>query len=341
MTARAEGSPVPEQGPTEPKISITIAFSYHRTAEDARWVAPLLKEADVFIPEGLRWDEKYLKIHQRVSSGLLKPEQLAADPRIEGLDSFTLERLKMLFDSRKPVLFVDLPEGHPILQREAVPTPSRNGIAQVESPPARSLEPYEQFEDFLAALVRDFLAIGKVRKDREDYILSQLNPAISKLWKQHPRLRRQSELKVLLHIGSGHTLICSFLRRSGVGVVRKFDRLPVVFSYGLEILREAALNKEIDNDLAARAFLEMEDRQALSLNDITSDIQARKILRRLILSQFSFEDAREIFGGMKRGQSFKDLFAAKLREKGIVLPKTELELDVLLKSRGIRFRPSL
>jgi hypothetical protein len=53
-------------------------------------------------------------------------------------------------------------------------------------------------------------------------------------------------------------------------------------------------------------------------------------LKRKVISEFSFEEAKEIFKKLKQGESVWQLFETKFAEKGIKIPSSEKELDEFL-----------
>lgn len=102
-------------------------------------------------------------------------------------------------------------------------------------------------------------------------------------------------------------------------------------------------DKKIDEELLAHAFLELlflNSFEAIGdLSSIEEETPMMKIeaLKRKIVSQFSFEEAKDIFERLKQGEKGRQLFEIKFAEKGIQLPQTEKELDEFLaKPSGLR-----
>lgn len=140
-------------------------------------------------------------------------------------------------------------------------------------------------------------------------------------------------MKVLLSLGAYHTPLYNALEKSGQEVNREFSVMPSVRSYFDEGMKRFLFGGDVDDELAARIFLEFtfgSDVQRLSRALQTNSLKSGAFVRKVI-SQFSLEDTKEIFdkGNIESKEEFLkrdgvyDMFIDKLEEKEIKLPQSE------------------
>lgn len=145
---------------------------------------------------------------------------------------------------------------------------------------------------------------------------------------KYPGLGEKKKVKILLSLGSFHTRIFQSLKKSGEEVTREFKTMPTYFNFEHEGIRRCLFGGDVDDKLAAKIFLQM----LFTLRRLDADIRFR--LERKIVSQFSFEEAKEIFERIKQGENEVQLIKSKLEEKGFKIPQTEKELDAFLARHG-------
>ena len=93
----------------EPRIHVTFFFSAHDTAEDFAKLDPLIKAADVYIPEASGWNQADLEETQKISQGEITPKALSK-PISERTASDV--EIILLYNSKKEIAFIDIPEDH-------------------------------------------------------------------------------------------------------------------------------------------------------------------------------------------------------------------------------------
>src|SRR3989338_8208373 len=105
--------------------------------------------------------------------------------------------------------------------------------------------------------------------------------------------------------------------------------MQIRYSYFREGQRRAIFGKEIPDELLAKAFLQILFGNLFDgmLRNVTSDTRKTIVFGRKTISQFSFEEAKEIFERLKKGEKARQIFESKFEEKGMQLPRSEQELD--------------
>jgi hypothetical protein len=306
-----------------PKIKYNFFFSPHYRASDVEAWKKNFEECDVYIPERYGWTQRGLEFIRKVADGQIRAERVRGKPEDPFLEA-RLSEARMIHNSHKPIAYIDVPK------EQAEPDPWIDVI---------DLHDKNNFTEALD-VVKDWVRTRyQIQKDREDTILSRLKPTIQELLKEYPSLKTKNELKVLITLGTMHTPVHhSVKKEEGDRVTRESRPLPTVFAFVQEAVRRLQFGKEIDNDLAAKIYLGDVFTYALFSDDtknelnnlLEKDSEKGVKLERKIISQFSFEEAKEIFDKLKQGEGERQIFKAKFEEKEIQLPHTEQELDAYL-----------
>jgi hypothetical protein len=303
-----------------PPLHFDILYAPHGTAEDWNWASfqEHLQRADIYIPEIYEWHKRTLKYLNEISRGEVPPPKVP--PGVYASWDITL--IKAIYDSQKPVLAIDVPSGHRIvaLYRKLK---SRLKNLRIES-------------DFSVTLYRFkslLMKEGHIQKEREEYMLSQLKPVITKFLRKNPNFYQKDKINVLLTLGSIHTDLYHELKRGGGSVSREFPEMPYSFDFASEAVRRARFELEISNDLAAKALLEcfLEKSLGRFIGQLTNSTDKAMLFIRLLASQFTFEEIRDLFGKADpEGKNFADLFLSALHTKDIKFPTSPVKLDAFL-----------
>jgi hypothetical protein len=227
---------------------------------------------------------------------------------------WNIQFLRMIYNSHKPITFVDVPKAEH--KKREVGEANWNG----------------DFSDIL--VFEREQAVHRLRdsKEREENMLDQLEPRVKALIGEYPSLKDKKEVKVLLSLGLAHDPIYIDLKKRGGEAVRFFGQSSPVFSFGEEGSRRLRFNKPIDDDLASKMYLEMMFNGSFGrdIDRLTEDYMKHMKLRRKIVSQFSFEDAKQIFELNKIVQNPRLAMEIKFIDKNINFPQSEKELDEFL-----------
>lgn len=301
----------------EPEISINIFYSPHVEGHMVEGLRKQFDQADIYVPESVGWTPDSLQVGRDVCEGRVP---LSNIERMRTVDPFTYRELLMMNNSHKPTIIVDLPEGHPLIKKHE--------DLQIEEV---TMLNKATFTDTLNAIINFYKADADIQVQREVYMLSQLRPKIREAMAVYPHLKAKKEINVLMSLGSAHTLLYSELKKQKVKVERTFGSRPY-WGYRHEGTRRYIFNKDIDQQLAAKIFLEYKFSSIFSfyLRGLTENSADILLLSRRIISLFSFEEAKEIFEASRKDMSLKSIFEAKFSSKRINLPKSPAQLDEFL-----------
>jgi len=301
-----------------PKISITILFGPHKTEADVRPLEDKFKTADIYIPETIGWSSVDLELFKSVAEGKNSPAQLFQNLGCRRIDyQYHYAMLGMVKNSRKPIVFIDVP-----LEHENLEVFLRN---------QKEFKIQESFDDQLRLTKATFKDEAKLQIEREAYMKSMLPIKIKEALNEYPELKKKDTLNILISLGTLHANLYGELKKAGYDV--KKEEMPS-YGYSYEGFNAYKLGKEMSDELAAKIFLELTFKKAYRrvFDGLTGDHTDRLHLMQKIISQFSFEEAREIFEVAKRGENLGIIFDSKLRSKGIKFPQSGRQLEYFLKN---------
>ena len=266
----------------------------------------------------LNWTPGLLYVFRSVSEGRLTVKKairklrLTEDPY---LYDFMSELLSIVYDSKKPITFIDIPYGDPL---------------------AEEFNKYKAFRinfdrDFEKTLdgARDFLRNhSAVQKKREEYMIHGLTARIEELLKIYPELNDKDKLKILLTIGALHTPLYFDSKAETPEIRREFKSNPLVFGFQEEGLRRERFGKGVDDEFIARVLLEQifdEIFRPFLAPVIKDSLKLSNFLRSSV-SEFNFNEIKQIYYEIKKAKNGAELlgmFKGWFREKNIKLPSPE------------------
>lgn len=282
---------------------INIFYSPHRSAEDMSGLKEQFQKCDIYFPETFGWFPESLNALRKLSDGQITPEM--ALQNYEDKDSFYYaideDFFKIIYNSKKPIAFLDIPEGHPLVRRE-----KENKVPNIKFG--------FNFSQTLNSVREYIKKAADIEKERETYILKQLQPQIQELFKTHPKLREKQEINVLISIGIAHTSLYRNLREDYETTV-KFGKKPKAFRYTEEALSRHMSNESLDDELVARIATEWVLAKAHKKLFYTSDsLNDARSMRRLV-SRFSFGEMKDIFERAHGFDEWADMFVQGLKER--------------------------
>ncbi|KKU52679.1 MAG: hypothetical protein UX72_C0003G0060 [Parcubacteria group bacterium GW2011_GWA2_47_10] len=290
-----------------PPTNVDIFFSAHKTTEDIKGFEERLKNADIYIPEALGWDEEALSSLREVSEGRKTPRELIQE--LQGNPdnpeyAAQLYRAEMLYGTKKPLGIIDLPDSSQFfehLKKRVVDFSNSVNFEQI-------------LDTYLAHLEED----ADFEKKREEHMLDSLGPVLEKLVKEHPELSKKKGLNVFMTLGSAHTGVYHGLKEGGIEAARSFKVEPYCWGYEVEAIRRYRFGKPVDETLAARAFFERVLKKLLPElfmpDDGNSEISTN--VARRVISVFSCEEIRPITES-KNHEQFFDKFLTAVEKKGL------------------------
>lgn len=310
-----------EVKPSSPDITISIFYGPHKTGEDQQGLKKMFRKADVYVPEMAGWVEKDIGIYQGVSNGHIKPVDAAL--KLDGfVDEARLKELKTIFGSNKPIIVADVPKDHPIWKKIEEQLKELANLPTLNTNFGQAMEGIRDFSNRFA----------QTQKDREQYMLSYINPKIRELLANNPQLRKKKRLNVLLNLGISHASLFRYLKKDNRETDVKYGAKLNIFSHMEEGFRKSMSGEVIDNNLAARIILELlffRDWMK-SFQSLTKNYTEQSIIDRGILSNFDIKDAEKFFNHVKGGGNPKVLFYSMLEAKGLQKPKTREGVERLL-----------
>lgn len=325
-----------------PEVSIDILYASHGSAEDVAGTEDHFKNSDIYIPEVFGWDESYLHIYRSLSEGEISPEQVLVGPAENGrflkqeeaekvlekalaesdpmkrmeLEQFQ-SRLDMLYESHKSIIFIDLPDGHPLQK-----------LTNTEE--YTTLEFNKNFGSVLEKISKELQEDARLNKLREEYMAEQLEPNLKfAIEHYYPKLKDQETIKVLITLGAFHTGLIHLLKEKSVEAKMHLSNSPFIFEYINEATRRYRMGKEVDQELLAKVFLEkiLLASTVPQLVKITSSSDKIYRFSRKLVSRFSYGDIKAINDFFVEHNKFP---FHMLEEKNIGIPENEKELDDFL-----------
>ena len=301
-----------------PQISVDILFSYHGTHEDLERLDERFKgsDFDIYIPESFGWKPEYLKTFRYASSGKKGLRKLIEELGENKVSPSFPKTLEIIHRSCKPITIIDVPFGDPLVERS-------EKVSDYKPPLTGELPEALDY-------TRDFLSNNAdYQNAREKYMPDAITPEkVEELLKNYPSLRNKQAISILLSLGSAHAPMPPDYSE---------------YSFTDEGIVKSKFGKEVDDELAARIFLEGTFKPLVEAWRIllTRDYIKISKLERIIFSQFKFsgedkKDVEAIFNYVKEHQDFIPptmplmLFNEVLKKKGITIPRTEQELDEFL-----------
>lgn len=302
----------------EPEINLKFFYAPHGEDKPDDWkkLEDLLPWADVYAIEALGWGEEDRKLYESVSKGAmdLNRAQLMSDP-------LRAREFELLYNSHKPIVFADVPQGHAILAKERL----------LEWSYRKSLSNFRsgRFEDAMAQKTNAMRLLAEEVKQREKYIRAKIKTLIRKL-KEDTEKR---EVNVLVRIGGGHSLMSRDMEREGVKSNRVFSHSLTLLSFDEEGVKRLVEDKEISSELVAASLVE--DELTKRLWNLVSASEPAIYLLRQIISKLTFDDIQQISLALQQGKSL----VSEIEVRGIKVPKTKEEAAQMIKEITKKWGP--
>lgn len=247
------------EGQDVPPIKFEIAYGRHADKSDTPQLESIFSRSDIFIMEAHGWKPSRVQKTNEVAEGNLKGTVLYLQKKMGLVEAQALEKVfeyagiplafgtpgfnekinDMIYNSRKPVVFVDVPKTHPLrLQMDAIEYEQRRFISEIVNPNKLRLA-LDDTLDHYARIQRKF---ADNQRDREDYMVRQVNGVLAELLRQRPDLKSNPELTVSMFLGAYHTRVHHLLKQRGENVERAFDEKSKLYSPTETLLRHFGLD---------------------------------------------------------------------------------------------------
>lgn len=289
-----------EQGEPRHAYSLEVFYGFHGLEHDYESLKPLLKQADVFIPENLAWDDEYVEKFNRISQGEALPLSVLFSNKAPDAP------VRWIQGTKKHVALVDITWEHPA--REKIYA----GFEKIHNAFIIALK--GGFDEAISE-VREGVALETIGNvEREEHIAQELRELIPHLTDQFPDLKDKKDIKVLMAIGATHTALTRRLREEAIPGVqlhsRRADKVTR-FSHLEELTRRQQEGKEITDELCAQVIIEDLIKWTAYLEDITCYTNQENTVLRDMISSLSIDDIRAIFKPLEDESTFSN---RKVRE---------------------------
>ena len=310
----------------EPKISYHIFYSPHETAKDFEKLEEVFKQADIYVPEAPGCDSSDAEFFNKISQGEMDFDEIVKKASIDPTDSMYKE-LKFICGSKKTILFVDIPGEHKLVKQRS----RLNDLGR------KSLDLFLEgsFQRAISKMQECIEDSVKFDIEREEFIKENLKKQVKRTITDSSELKDKKEVSVLLRLGTFHTGLYHKLKKEEESgkedfqISRQFNCPSSVFCSLNELERGLLLskNKEISEELLARGIIE----KSLSgrLFSLTQDSNKATEVVRKISSKLELEDIKKI--SEELGEDPRKRIFSCLEERGIKIPKTEKEMDEMIK----------
>jgi hypothetical protein len=316
--------PIDKEKKEEPKISYEILYSAHRTAKDFEKLDEAFPKCDIYVPECSDWTPEILADLQSLSKGEITPKKLMEKNGWSENASWEKD-YEIIYQSQKPILFADLGMGHELEKIDILVRVLFN-------------QSFEEFTDgnFPVALqkMREFAAKkAEYHQKREEIMKANLETKIKAIIENNPQFKNKEEIKVLLSLGAVHTPLFHSLKKEKPSTLREFANLPLVFISQDETIRRKMFSKEIKDELLAKMFVE--HFLLKYFEDIADDSNKISRIVRKISSKISLDEIKKISENWReldtRSFGLPPILIKFFRDKRIKIPRTEKEIDEILK----------
>ncbi len=309
-----------------PDVRVDIFYSTHATKEDAVSLKELFEKSDVYIPEEVFWTKQLLEIMQKVSMGEVEPKRalklIGYTPKHRFYD-FALNNFEMIFNSRKPITFADIPLNHPWVKKRRKWEEEKLEIQG---------KTFEAYLDMLGNHLQNF---SSLQKERDEFIISQLPLKIKEILETNPELKEKEGLDVLMSLGSQHTGVFHELSEMSTDVKRTFHPMPHYYNFGTEVMRYYRFGKRPSGEVLARAFLEavFDEMILYKVLAFSKSTNNKYLFLRKFINQFSFNDAKTIFESVQQGRDINEITVEEILKHNAFIPNNDKGLEEFL---GIR-----
>jgi hypothetical protein len=256
-----------------PNLAIHFSFVIHGTLKQAEPFAEKIQNCDVYIPEGLDANEDHFEVINDFSEGRLPKKKIK---EIE-TNEFYRGVLFAVHRKRKPVIFIDQPEGHPDIDKWYTHVGREYEAAGRSFSLNRAIKITQQQHS------------SRILDKRDEFIIEQLPLKLKRVLGENPSLKEKEQLNVFISIGVLHTRLYHALKQELPRTTRDFPEKPFVFDYDDEAGRNILFGKEVDEELARATILENNPHIFLTRAQRKLSYSKRNILMRGLISKL-YED---------------------------------------------------
>jgi hypothetical protein len=276
-----------------PPIKLNFLYSGHEKSSEAMGFAHEIMKADIYITEAVGADESDRATLQKISDGV--------EPPIPSTDPFRNAELNILSFSKKPVLCVDIPRGHHLIEQFKKALEKEDKAATLFQNGSHK----EGTDLFRESLIEH----SAIQLEREQYIQSEIPKQVRQLLDKRPDIKeilsKKGFLDVTFSMGAGHTLMYSELKNSGADVKSSFSENPLIFDYYSEALRRIMRGMGVSDEVLVKALFE----RVIEINGIHIENIPRW---RAYMKKFTIDEIEQLSKDLADGKITQDFFNKKV-----------------------------
>lgn len=178
-----------------PNIDLTFFYGVHDTRRDFEPLAPLLLDADIFIPESPYWKMSHIAFYSRISQGDRRAQKEWEAEEGQKANGFTDAQLKAFLGSNIRITVIDYPA-------------SDSKSDQIQS----HFENWGLLDKVVPSwnqTLDNIVNFARVEADLENYrergMLRCIGPRLLALITEDPELSQRERLKVVVQQGEAHS----------------------------------------------------------------------------------------------------------------------------------------
>ncbi len=307
----------------DPKINFTFVFGGHVSAKDLEGTKEQFKDCDIYIPEMSGWGKNTDFIYSKLSNGTMSLKQ--ADDLFAVMDKdhkksfqypFNVEQRKMIYQSRKPIVFIDLREDSKFRKAGDL---ALEGILQQ----LRSAKNWAETKEVLKKYLQIY---AQMNFSRERIMLEELPKRIREVLDGRPDIRKKPEIKVLLFLGAEHAPMYKQVEGlAGEGSVNRYpDDNFDSMGHRAEAMRRIQSGENINSfsdEFLMKIFFGMNfsavfEKGIKEKSETIGTIAVQQKIRDVIDSLTS-EEMTEVYEKVAKRVKFRDALLEICKRKGI------------------------
>ena len=307
-----------------PPIEVLILFTRHHSLEDAAWIEQHYKEADIFVPEAVGWDEEYLARFQEYANGVSLPieRNMQKDPFSDTMRKFVKR------NPGKKIAMIDIPGGTE--KFKTMDDEYERISAKLRLLVGEKL-PFDQAVEKNYQLLK-----AKIPEDdyRERKMIASFPGEIARILKEYPELKEKKSLKVVMYLGAKHTRLFHWLKQRGENVNQKFQEMPHAFVPESVVTRSELLKKglPLKNEIKEQAFFSrilFEKTFLQKTFNLTRSEEFTAYLNFIMknISSSEMKNLYELLITEKDDLAFKKEFEKVLKAKNVPIIKTSYDVE--------------
>lgn len=192
-----------------PKFLLNLDLVTHVKASDLSPETKVrMRDADIIVVESVRWDSDTYEFLNDISQGKINPDDWARDVDEEDVkNSFKYEYYKNLYNSKKPVLVIDLPESKVSEMDKVVDNfqKLRKEVWEKEG---------DNFESILKIIRLTLEKDEKLSEARNEFAVKFLPILMKKFLDNHEKLKEKEKLNIQITFGSLHSPLVKMLKNN-------------------------------------------------------------------------------------------------------------------------------